>query len=149
MKISKRLKTICDLVPENKNIIDIGADHALTDIYLTKYKNCSCLATDISKGAIEQAQKNINKYKVDVKTKVTDGLNDIKLKDEILIISGMGTNTIINILNKEITNDIIISSHTNNEILKKFMEEKNYYVYKEVALFEKHNYIITYYKIKK
>jgi len=36
MKLSKRLKAICDFVPNNAEIIDVGADHALVDIYLTK-----------------------------------------------------------------------------------------------------------------
>ena len=149
MKLSKRLKAICDFVPENTKIIDIGADHALVDIYLTKYKNCDCLATDISKNAIENALKNIKKYEANVKTKITDGLNDIKLKNEIIIISGMGTPNIIKILNKKITNDIIISTHNKIPTLRKFMQKKGYHITKEIAVFDKHYYVITYYKYGK
>lgn len=47
-------------------------------------------------------------------------LKNIKLKDEIIIISGMGTRNIIKILNDNITNDLILSSHTNILDLKSF-----------------------------
>jgi len=149
MKISKRLKAICDLVPKGSKVIDIGADHALTDIYLEKEKNCTCLATDISEYSILKAKENIKKYNSNVKIKLTDGLNNIVLTDEILIISGMGTNNIIKILNKKITNDIIISSHTKISDLRKFMIKKGYHIEKELALKDKYYYIITYYKYGK
>ena len=38
IKISKRLEAISSLVPINSNIIDIGCDHALLDIYLYQKK---------------------------------------------------------------------------------------------------------------
>ena len=38
IKISKRLEAISSLVPVNSNIIDIGCDHALLDIYLIQNK---------------------------------------------------------------------------------------------------------------
>ena len=38
IKISKRLEAISSLVPINSNVIDIGCDHALLDIYLYQNK---------------------------------------------------------------------------------------------------------------
>lgn len=149
MKLSKRLKAICDLVPNDSKVIDVGADHAYTSIYLEKEKNCHCLATDISKNSIKKANENIKKYESNVKTLMTDGLNNINLESQIIIISGMGTHTIIDILNKKITNDIIISSHTNIPLLRKFMFKKDYHIFKEIAVKDKHFYIITYYKYGK
>ena len=107
MKLSKRLQTICDLVPNGSNVIDVGADHAYTCIYLEKEKKCSCLATDISQNALQKANENIKKYNSHVKTLKTDGLNNIKLNNQIIIISGMGAHTIMNILNIKLNNDII------------------------------------------
>lgn len=145
--LSKRLKTICDLVPEKSKIIDVGTDHAYVPIYLTKYKKCTCLATDISEKCIEKAKKNIGT--LNIKTKVTDGLNDIDIKDNIIIISGMGTNTILNIIKKVKTNDLIISTHNHVPELKKVLKKKDYKIHKEKVIFEKHFYTITYYKYKK
>lgn len=149
MKLSKRLKAICDLIPQNSEVIDVGADHALTDIYLIKYKNCKCLATDISEKALEGAKRNAKKYKVHLSTLVTNGLNNINVKNEIIIISGMGTHTIEKILNKKITNDIIIGSHTDIPSIRRFMYKKGYHIKKEIAIYEKHYYVISYYEYGK
>lgn len=146
MKISKRLQAICDMVPNNVNVIDIGADHALTDIYLAKTKNCNCLATDISEKALENAKITIDKANVNVKTMVTDGLHDIELNDEIIILSGMGAHTIMKILDRNITNDIIVSAHTNIPELRKYMYKKGYHIKNEVAIKDKYYYIISYYE---
>ncbi|MCI8568129.1 MAG: SAM-dependent methyltransferase, partial [Bacilli bacterium] len=34
MKINERLKLVASFVEENSNVIDVGCDHALLDIYL-------------------------------------------------------------------------------------------------------------------
>lgn len=149
MKLSKRLKTICEFVPNNAKIIDVGADHALVDIYLAKEKNCKCLATDISSNCIEKAKENIKKYNATVKTKVADGLNGINITDEIILISGMGTHSILKILNKNIKNDLIISSHNDIPRLRKNLQERGYRIKNETVIYDKHFYIITYYEYKK
>ena len=147
MKINKRLKAICDLVPENSKVIDIGADHALVDIYLNKIKNCDCLATDISPNAIKRAKINIDKNEANVKTKVIDGLPE--LKDEIIIISGMGAKTMLKILHSQITNDLILSPNNNVHLVRKAMRKKGYHIEKELLVKENHYYVITYYKFGK
>ena len=149
MTLSKRLANICEFVPEGSNVIDVGADHALVSIYLNKHKNCTCLATDISKECIKSAENNIKKSKAIVNTKVTDGLKDIDYKDSIIIISGMGTNTIIKILNTPIREDLIICSHKDIPLLRKTMHNKGYYINKEEVVFDKRYYVITHYKYGK
>lgn len=149
MKLSKRLKAICDFVPENSKIIDVGCDHGLVDIYLNKYKNCHCLATDISKKCLNKAKENANKYSANISFKVADGLENIDLKDEIIIIAGMGTDNILKILNKKITNDLIISTHNNIPLLKHKLYKKGYRIHKETVIFDKKYYIINYFKYKK
>lgn len=149
MTLKPRLKAIADLIDNNSKVIDVGADHGLLDIYLTKYKNCTCLATDISKKCIERAVLNAIKYKTTLLTKVTDGLENIKLNDEIIVISGMGTRLIKKILKNDITNDLIISSHTNIKELKEFLKEKKYQIIKEKKVIEKKEYNIIYAKTVK
>ena len=63
MKISKRLEKIITLVEEDTNVIDVGCDHALIDIYLTLNKKNTCIATDINKNALEIP--TIKKSKID------------------------------------------------------------------------------------
>ena len=146
MKLKPRLKAIADLIDNNSKVIDVGADHGLLDIYLSKYKNCTCLATDISPKCIKRAILNSVKYKTTILTKVNNGLENLKLKNEIVVISGMGTRLIKKILEIEIKNDLIISSHTNIEELKEFLINKNYKIIKEKKITEKKEYTIIYAK---
>lgn len=146
MKLKPRLQAIADLIKPNSKVIDIGADHGLLDIYLTQNKNCSCLATDISAKCIEKAKENAEKYQVNIKTKVADGLEGIELSNEIIVISGMGTRLIKKILNRKITNDLIILSHTNIDELKQFLEEINYKIVNEIEIKEKKEYKIIHAK---
>ena len=104
MKISKRLKEIADLVDNGSNIIDVGCDHALLDIYLVNNKNnIKVIASDNKKGPLEQARKNISSFNLEnkIKVKYGDGLDPIEDNIDTVIIAGMGGNTIIDILSKK------------------------------------------------
>lgn len=144
LRLSKRLKAISDLINPNSKIIDVGADHAFLDIYLNLYKKCECLAIDKSKYACRSALENADKYKANIKVITNDGLKGIDLNNEIIVISGMGTKNIMKILDFDIKNDLILSSHTNIEDLKNFLKEKKYYIYKEVIVDEYKKYDIIY-----
>ena len=101
MKLSKRLLTIADLI-DTKNVIDVGCDHALLDIYLTQEKQLNCRGTDISSKVLENAKNNVKKYNLEKKIPLilTNGLENIKIKkDDTIIIAGMGASTILEILN--------------------------------------------------
>ena len=98
MKISDRLKELSTFVDENDNLIDIGCDHALLDIYLCdEYKNLKVIASDIHEGALKSAEKNIDKFKMNnrIDLRLGDGLTIVNA-DEIdtILIAGMGFNTI-------------------------------------------------------
>lgn len=67
MKLSKRLLTIADLI-DTKNVIDVGCDHALLDIYLTQEKQLNCRGTDISSKVLENAKNNVKKYNLEKNT---------------------------------------------------------------------------------
>ena len=139
MNISKRLKAIADLV-DTKKVIDVGCDHGYLDIYLTLYKDCKCIATDISKNAIKSCIDNINSYnlKDKIEVMVTDGINGIKINvDDTIVLSGMGAKTITDILsNKNLPNNIIISSNNHLEELRRFMVGIGYYIDDEVYILE-------------
>ena len=156
INISKRLKTIASLVDNNSKIIDIGCDHGLLDIYLLqKLDNIKIIASDINKNALNSAISNIKKYNVkNIETRLGNGLEIIK-KDEIdtIIISGMGTYTIIDILNNSIdkldnVNNIIIQSNNNNDKLREYVVNIGYYIDDEL-LVEDNNIIYTIVKFKK
>lgn len=147
--ISKRLKAVASLV-DTKSIIDVGCDHALLDIYLTK-QNISCRATDISSNCIKLAKENISKANLDNKIElyVTDGLKGIKIYDtDTIVICGMGTNQILNIL-KDFNYDNPLILLSNNDIysLRKEIIKLGYFIDKELYILDgKYRYVIIRFK---
>ena len=148
--LKKRLQTIASFVNKDAKVIDVGTDHAYLPIYL--YQNDiskDITATDISEKALEVAKKNVQKAGAKIKLICTDGLNNIDEEYDTLIISGMGTNTIIHILdNKKLPPKIILSS--NNELykLRKYMNKIGYKIANEKVIYENNKYydIISYEK---
>lgn len=144
--LSKRLNAIALLVPKNDNVIDIGCDHALLDIYLTLYNNNICVAADISKKVIENAKKNILKYNLQDKIEiiVSDGINNIEIKkNSTIVISGMGTYTILDIvskIDKNKINKLIIQSNNNLYELRKKINDFGYEIELEKVVYDKNKY---------
>lgn len=130
MHLSKRLETIANMIPKGSHIIDVGCDHGLLSIYLVLEKECTALATDINTKALDNAINNIRKYKVDIPTKCTDGINDININpDDYLVIAGMGTQTIMHILeNKILPDNLVISSNNQLYTLRKYVTKLGYII---------------------
>ena len=117
MKLSKRLEAVATLVDVGKRVIDVGCDHGYLDIYLTLNNENKCVATDINQNALNSAVNNIKKYNLEgkIETILTDGLKNIKVnKKDNIVICGMGTSTILDILKtNNLSNTLIISSNNN------------------------------------
>lgn len=145
MKISKRLETIASLIPNNSKVIDVGCDHALLDIYLCQEKGCKCVASDVNQNALDQAKYNILRFHAkDVQTILTDGLDGIPLdSNDIIVISGMGTSTIKEIIERRnLENRMIISTHTDFQDLRKYMVTVGYQIQDEKYVEEKGKHYI-------
>lgn len=147
--LGPRLKTIASFIKKNTEVVDVGCDHALLDIYLTLYNGNKCIATDISEGALKQAKFNIYHYGLteDIKLQVGDGLKNIKsLKDKIIVLAGMGTETILEILNDERIYDakyIVISTHTELRLLRRKMVQKGFIIADEKVAMENYKFYVV------
>ena len=146
--LKKRFKTIISLVDKDASVIEIGTDHAYIPILL--YKNnitTKIVATDIRKEICEKARENINKNDINnIKVIESDGFKNIKDKYDIAIISGMGTSTILNILNtNKLPDTLIISSQNDYEHLRKELNLKGYKIEQEIVIYEKRFYPIIKY----
>ena len=96
--LSKRLNAIASMVDE-KVLYDVGCDHALLDIYLSKVKNIKCIAIDKSRECVNKAINNVKKNKSTVEVMLNDGLCNIDLlPNSVVVTSGMGTKNIIKII---------------------------------------------------
>ena len=140
--IDNRLKSLTKYVDKNDSIIDIGCDHALLDIYLIKNKIANnIIVSDISNNALKQGINNIKKYNLEnyINTRCGNGLEVLNEEDNIntIIISGMGTNTILNILNNKYLNKInklIIQSNKDYYLLRKEVNKLGFIIDKEEVI---------------
>ena len=141
MRISKRLKAISNFIDDNSNIIDVGCDHALLDIYLfNNKKNVKLIASDIKEGPLEQAKKNIEKYGCnDIKVKLGNGIDTIENYIDTIVIAGMGGDTIIDILNSgkdklENVKTIVISPQSEWSKTRKFICDLDFIIEDEIIV---------------
>lgn len=145
-KISKRLEVVASFIEDNSKVIDIGCDHGLLSIYLArKYPNIKIIASDINKNALSSAINNIKEANLEdrIETRLGSGL-EVVTKEEIdtIVISGMGSNTIVGILkyskDKLVNvNNIIIQSNTDLYFLRKNITSIGYYIEDEVLVEDK------------
>ena len=136
MKLTKRLSLLAGFVPKGQKVYDIGCDHALLDIYLVNNGFVeTIIVSDIHKKALNSGVENIKKEGLENKifARLGNGLEVLDDEDDInaVIISGMGTNTILNILNSEYTNKLnrlIIQSNNDHFILRKSLNIKGWMI---------------------
>lgn len=148
-RISKRLKAITSYVAKDDKVVDVGCDHGLLSIYLIENNLVSkVIASDVNENALKNAISNIEKRNLHIKTVLSDGIEKIDLKDiNTLIISGMGTSTILHILHdkkklKKI-NKLIIQANNDHYILRENLNEKGYYLKEESYTYDKNKWYVT------
>ncbi|SQC02730.1 putative SAM-dependent methyltransferase [Clostridium tetanomorphum] len=140
MDISLRLKTIADMVNKCQCCADIGTDHGYLPIYLVKNGILNkVIASDINKGPIEKAKKNIKAEGLNefIECRIGGGLTTIKPGEvNLAIIAGMGGNLIRDII-EESNNifkslDYIIAQPVQNpEVLREHIYNKGYSILEE------------------
>jgi tRNA (adenine22-N1)-methyltransferase len=106
INLKGRLQKVASMAGHCSKPADIGTDHAYLPIYLVQSGICPmAIATDIKKGPLRKAEKNINKYHMQNKIELRQGDGLIPIKDDgcdVLIIAGMGGVLIRDIIEKSI-----------------------------------------------
>lgn len=155
IKLSKRLASIASNIDKEDKVVDIGCDHGYLSIYLKAVNgNKVVIATDINENALNMAKKNINKNSILIETRLGNGLDVIKHNEvDTIIISGMGGNTILNILKKnklKYIKKIVIQSNTDIPLIRKYINKLGYTIKNEQLIKDKNIYyiIITFTKGK-
>lgn len=153
INISKRLATVASLIlnTNSKGIIDVGCDHALLDIYLVlNNPNLKVIASDINEGPLLKAKENVYKYGLEDKIKLVlgDGLDTYEDVIDTVVISGMGSETIIEILNKnkDILNKLdrlIICSNNKYDLLRKEVTSLGFSIEDEKIVYDDNKYYIA------
>lgn len=147
--LSKRLTSITKFIDKDDEVVDVGCDHGLLSIYLYENKLCKrIIASDVNKNALNNAISNINKKNLDIETVLSDGIVSVNMKNiNTLVISGMGTSTILHILsdsNKlENVTKIVLQSNNEHSRLRKDMNKLGYYLLDEDIIYENKKYYVT------
>ena len=97
--MNKRIKTISSYINEDDKVADIGCDQALLSELLAKRKIYS-VASDIKENIVLNAKKRLENLNLDnyVNFIISDGLDNIPNDIDALVLSGMGTYTILKII---------------------------------------------------
>lgn len=149
IRISKRLQAIVSFVSSSDSLVDVGCDHGLLSIYLYENKMVKkVIASDINENALSSAINNIKIRGYNIETVLSDGIKNINLKGiNTLVISGMGTGTILHILEdndklKKI-NKLIIQSNNDYKELRQSLNDKGYYLEDEIYTKERNKWYVT------
>lgn len=139
-----RIEAIYSFIDLKDRVVDVGCDQAKLGILLAK-RNQKSIASDISPKVIERASLDIRKLGLDnlIDLRVSNGLQNIKENEaDTLVLSGMGTHTILEILNntKLKFDKIITISNNYHDILRDKMNELNYKIDKELIIKENDKY---------
>ena len=104
MDLSPRLAAIADLIPHGTRVADIGTDHAMLSLNLVNSgRSPKVIATDLNEHPYQTACRQVLSSDIQNKVEVRkgDGLEVIGLGEvDVVVIAGMGGNTIIGILER-------------------------------------------------
>lgn len=138
IKISDRLLSLVKYVQEEDKIMDVGCDHALLDIYLVQSGIINKIFVgDVNPNALQNGKENIDKYELssNIFPILSYGIEKINELDvDTLIISGMGSKNIIEILsspNFDRIYKLILQSNNNHYELRKFLVQKGFRIFAE------------------
>ncbi|ATQ35428.1 tRNA (adenine22-N1)-methyltransferase [Mesoplasma entomophilum] len=133
--LTKRLRTIADLIDSCNVVADIGTDHAYLPITLVKEGKAKfAYAVDVNSEPLGWAKKNIKQHNCSEKmqTILSNGL-DFVLKDDIkeidvVTICGLGSTTILEIIksDNEKIGKYIICSNTEVSNIRSWVANKKY-----------------------
>ena len=144
-KLKKRLLKICELVEENKSIVDVGCDHGYVAVYLAATKKPkNIIASDLNLMPLEGAVKTIKMYGAEekIEARLSNGLRNIKEDEaDVVIIAGMGGELISDILKeckfaKNGKTTFLLQPMTAHYDLRKYLLENKFEIIEEFAVSE-------------
>ena len=144
-----RLEEIIKLIDEYSIVADIGTDHGIVPYELVKSaKAKKVIASDISEKSLDKLREKLDYLDEPEKIvlNVSDGLDNLnEYQVDTIIISGMGGNLIVDILNKNLdiaksANCLILGANNSLALLRRFLHENSFEIIEEVDLFENDKY---------
>lgn len=156
MILSRRLHAIAALIPQDSILADIGCDHGLLPIYLAQQKVIAkAYACDVNEGPLARAKEAIDGCELSgtISTILTDGLSGLPNDVTVIVIAGMGHETICKILEDHLdllnNRQIIIQSNTDIYEMRKWIVGHEYRVLDDFVIYDRHFYHILKFDTKK
>lgn len=147
MDASLRLSKIITLIDQSV-IADIGCDHALVCLGAIEQKKATkAYACDLRPGPLKQALSNIEAHglKEKIFVRLQNGIQNLPLDVEEIIICGMGGKLIIDILSWPIpsqVNTLLLSPHKDVKALRLFLINQGWHILQEWMVKDGHFYPI-------
>ncbi|CAM11946.1 Conserved hypothetical protein [Candidatus Phytoplasma australiense] len=137
----KRINFIASLTKNYNTVLDIGTDHgfvlkkAFHEGYIKK-----AIASDLRIKPLLQSQKTLQNYPVTFC--LSDGFQKINQDFDLALICGMGTYTIIKIMEQapDKSKHFLLGTQSKYQLLKQWLEQNNYLILEEHHLFDKFLY---------
>lgn len=151
VKLSRRLATLADWVPEGARFADIGTDHALLPVYLAGSGKIRCaVAGDLHAGPVEAARRQVAAAGLagHVSVRQGDGLSVLSPGEvDTVCIAGMGGSMIVKLLSAagERLNGVrtlVLSPHVAEDTVRRWLKN-NGFVLDQERLLEEDGVIYT------
>lgn len=145
---SKRIQTLASFISSTDKVLDVGCDHCYLGIYLIESKKiASLLASDVHQKVLEKAKENVLNAGLEnqIQLFLTDGLQNIDKDYDTVVLAGMGTHTILKILNFNLDKikKLVVQSNNELPLLRRALLKKGFYLEEEKVIYEnKHYYVI-------
>ena len=138
-----RIEALCSYIENEDKVVDVGCDQAKLGIMLAG-RGINSIASDVSVHVINRAKLTIEKLNLEDKVKliVSDGLACVNEDVDTLVMAGMGTTTMLDILNNTDLKfkKIITISNNHHDILRFNLNKLGYCVYEEMVINENGKY---------
>lgn len=148
MARNKRIQAIVEALQGYHTVLDIGTDHGfvLKDALDLHYIQKG-IASDLREKPLQKAKELLKNYPVTFYQ--SDGFLSIDVPFDVAVIAGMGSYTVIDILNNypELKEDLIMMPHDNIDVLRRYLAENNFMIDYEKIIYDRHFY--TLFKIKR
>ncbi len=140
VKMTPRLYMVAGLTPKCSLVADVGCDHGYLPVYLVKKGICEkAIASDVNKGPLEAAKRNIADVRVKdrIETVLSDGLKNIDNADCVTI-AGMGGELICEILEgrKDGMKQFVLQPQRSSDILRRYLAQNGFEIEKEAVCAE-------------
>ena len=143
--IAKRIEKIAEIIDlNNKGVFDVGSDHGYLLTSLRK-KNDKIKLKGVENKLGPFKNLKDNTFFLNIETSLSDGIDELTNDYSCVVLAGMGYKNIVEIITKHLDKlnfieQIVIDSHTNIDLCRKFFVNLNFYIDQEVILKEKDIY---------